>query len=123
MRRFTQLPAEPDVPLESRCELRHPRRGTPPHPCFSTRLDRAPDLFERDASHRVLTIRIDAPEHLDDVSTGLPQRSDLRDVQLRTDIFEWGILNRLDVECAQCEVRHDYTCDEPADRVRRNISR
>jgi hypothetical protein len=33
------------------------------------------------------------------------------------DIFEWGVLERFDVARAQCEVGHDYSGDEPADRV------
>ena len=69
--------AEPDVPPGSRCELRQPRGDTPSHPCFSTRPTRrihnqAPDPLEHDASHRALTVRTNAPDRLDDVSSGLP---------------------------------------------------
>jgi hypothetical protein len=38
-------------------------------------------------------------------------------LQLCTDIFEWGVLERFDVARAQREVGRDYSGDEPADRV------
>ena len=33
------------------------------------------------------------------------------------DIFKWHIFKHLDVACAEREVQHDYSCDEPFDHV------
>ena len=69
-----------------------------PHPRARRRLrERAPDPFERDFSRRPLAISTNASERLDDVSSGLSRRGDLRDVELRAYVFEWRILEGLDV--------------------------
>ena len=99
-------PQKKDVPSKSRCASRQPRRDRPPRPYSSLRprptprlrlRERPPDPFERNFSRRPLAVSTNASRRLDDISSGLSQRGDLRDVELRAYIFEWGILERLDV--------------------------
>ena len=78
---------------------------------------RAPDPLERQGGRRALAVGADADERLDDVSGSLARRRDLGDLQLSADVFERGVLERLDVARAEREVRHDDARDEPAYRV------
>jgi hypothetical protein len=115
IRRFIQLPglnnAEPEKTYRQRPAARRDsieeihRRVLILLPILLTRRrrlrNRASYPLEHNAGHRALAVGSNTTERLNGGGGGLPWRRDFRDLQLPADVFEWRVLERLNVTHAQ----------------------